>query len=191
MPLLDLARIGRFVCSVARTIERPRWPLASATVHAASAALVAALVSATVFTSPAAAQTGIKFSLDGRLEGPAALVPRPPGPGLLQGRGARRHHRRGGDAARADHPGRFRRLRHGLRRHQRAHQVSRPEPVGADQGGVHGLQQAALRDRRRARAAASPSPSSSKARSSARRPPAPRSRSGRCSPSSTASTCRR
>ena len=51
-PLLHLKRIGPSACAIA-------------------AALVAALVLA---GAPAAAQTGIKFSLDGRLEGPEALV---------------------------------------------------------------------------------------------------------------------
>ena len=38
-------------------------------------------------------------------------------------------------------------LRHGLRRHQRADQFRDPNPANADQGRVHGVQQAAIRDR--------------------------------------------
>ena len=67
--------------------------------------------------------------------------------GLLQGRRARRDHRRGGERVGVDHPCRLRRLRHGLHRHQRADQVPRPASRDAHQGGVHGLQQAGLRDR--------------------------------------------
>jgi NitT/TauT family transport system substrate-binding protein len=61
--------------SGARNIKWPRWPLPRIKSGVASAAfaLVAALVFAPVSASPAAAQTGIKFSLDGRLEGPEAL----------------------------------------------------------------------------------------------------------------------
>src|SRR5262245_31682268 len=73
MALLDLTRIGPFACPVAGATS-----LASATVRTVSlanvmvCALVAALMSAPSM-SPAAAQTGIKFSLDGRFEGPEAL----------------------------------------------------------------------------------------------------------------------
>ena len=49
--------------------------------------------------------------------------------GYFKGAGLDVSDRRGGLSARADHPRRVRQLRHGLRRHQRTHQVSRPEPV--------------------------------------------------------------
>ena len=47
---------------------------------------------------PAAAQTSVKFSLDGRARRAGGAVPASAGQGLLQGRGARRHHRRGGES---------------------------------------------------------------------------------------------
>jgi NitT/TauT family transport system substrate-binding protein len=69
MRFLRLARIGRPVgrIAAARAVEPGSGRVSPAL---ASAVLIAALASA----SPAAAQTGIKFSLDGRLEGPEALV---------------------------------------------------------------------------------------------------------------------
>src|SRR5258707_1544611 len=50
-------------------------------------AYLAAAALALVFSGPAAAQTGIKFSLDGRLEGPEALVLLPKDKGYLKTEG--------------------------------------------------------------------------------------------------------
>ena len=108
--------------------------------------------------------------------------------GLLQGRGPRRHDRHRGRLARADQPRRVRHLRHGLRRHQLADQVPRRQSGHADQGRVHGLQQAAVLDRRAQEPRRRRRRRISKARSSApRRRTAPM-RSGRSSPRRTAST---
>ena len=90
----------------------------------------------------------IKFSLDWKFEGPGGAVPGPAStratsrPKASTSPSTRRR------LARADHPRRLRHLRHGLCRHQLADQVPRPNPARADQGRLHGLQQAAVRDRR-------------------------------------------
>ena len=110
-------------------------------------AYLAAAALALVFAGPAAAQTSIKFSLDGRLEGPEALVLLPQDKGYFKSEGLDVTRRRRGLSARTDHPRRERQLRHGLCRYQRAHQIPRPEPVGSGQSRIHGLQQAALCDR--------------------------------------------
>ena len=68
--------------------------------------------------------------------------------GLFQGRRPRCDDRHRGRFARTDQPRRLRHLRHGLRRHQFADQVPRRQSRHAAQGGVHGLQQAAVRRRR-------------------------------------------
>ena len=119
----------------------------------------------------AAAQTPIKFTLDWKFEGPAAPFLVADRQGLLQGRRPRRHHRHRRRLARADQPRRVRHLRHGLRRHQFADQVPRRQSGRADQGRVHGLQQAAVRDRRPQEPRRRSSRRISKARSSARPPP--------------------
>ena len=86
------------------------------------------------------------LSLDGRLEGPAALFLLP------QDKGYFRNEDLDVTIDEATTPlepitrvasGS---LRYGLCRHQRAHPISRPEPDGAGQGRVHGLQQAAVLD---------------------------------------------
>src|SRR6266516_1474189 len=72
----------------------------------------------------------------------------PPGPGIFQGPGTPGHCGRGDERARTDHPRRVRRLRDGTRGYQHPYQVSGSASVAAPESGVHGLQQATLRDRR-------------------------------------------
>ncbi len=83
-----------------------------------------------------------------QVRGPLSAVRGGDRQGLLQGRRARRHHRYRGRLARTDQPRRLGHLRHGLWRHQLTDQVSRRQSGHADQGRVHGLQQAAVRHRR-------------------------------------------
>ena len=101
MGLLDLTRIGRPGLS--------RWPWRSPLL-------------------PPARGRADRHQVLARLETrrPGGAVPGRARQGLLQGRRPRRHHRRRGRLARADHPRRSRHLRHGLRRHQLADQVPRP-----------------------------------------------------------------
>ena len=96
----------------------------------------------------ASAQTPIKFSLDFKFEGPAAPFVVAIDKGYFKAEGPRCHDRYGGRLARADQPRGVGHLRHGLRRHQFADQVPRRQSGHADQGRVHGLQQAAVLDRR-------------------------------------------
>ena len=108
--------------------------------------------------APAAAQTRDQILARLQVRRPGGAVRGRDRQGLLQGRRPRRHHRLGRGLARADQPRRLRHLRHGLRRHQLADQVPRRQPGDADQGRVHGLQQAGRSRSSAARAAASRKP---------------------------------
>ena len=165
MGLLNLTRIGR-----------------SAYLLAAAFALVAAW--------PAAAQTIIKFSLDGRLEGPEALLLLPQDRGYFKNEGL---DLTVDDAATPLEP--ITRVANG------SHEMAfadinalikyRDQHPSAPVKAIFMVYNTPPSPSLRARAAVSPNPSSSRRRRSARRLRALRLRSGRCSPSSTTSTCRR
>jgi len=121
MSLLDLTRIGR-----------------PALLFTAAITLTAAW--------PAAAQTSIKFSLDGRLEGLTATFLLPQDRGYFKNEGL--DVTLGGAATMLEPITRcVGRVRYGPRRYQHPHQVSRSASLTAGESGVHGLQQTALRDR--------------------------------------------
>ncbi len=109
---------------------------------------VAALaLSAGLLPTAHAQETTVKFQLDWRFEGPAALFLVPVSQGLLQGREAQRHRRRRQRLGRHRHARGLGHLRHGLRRPGRADGVPRQQPHRAQQAGRgdDGLQQHARR----------------------------------------------
>ncbi len=116
-------------------------------------ALLAATLACTLplaLTQVQAQETPIKFQLDWRFEGPAALFLVPGDEGLLQGREAERQHRRRQRLGRHGDACCVGRLRHGLCGSRGADGVSRQQCVSTEQtgGGDDGLQQHARRGAR-------------------------------------------